>query len=562
MGFFDWLTAPKQDIPTLEAEQAAIRKKRANQAFSDQPPVPDDEGLRIAQHQNEEARSGESDSLLGASNANKNAVEAQKGLIKDYDRAVGDAYAVIENTTGSFSNQGAFQRPSRESLLMVQRVKEAIQKKAQPAALAEDFSRLSQNQEFSADERKAFSGVAAMFNRAAKSRDMAAVSGEAPKAVPSPQSVQQARERIDILRRQEEAARSRLETMGVTNPIRAGAQNAILEIAREREGLERALNEFPGQKPPVEATPGPNDNPSKGFASAGVSPRQTAEAVNDGVKAVAQSMGADFNPGDAVSFQYALPYAIQALGPEAQLAFSEWTKDIKKKEAEAKGFTPTGNPAQDAGGMSTKRDEEGPSTQDMIRQNFEQQRIARAEFANAQELQSWPSIIAFCLLGMLIGPQGAFAFFSNARRKKELQGWLQQLESERKYLADEQEYTRKSEAETRSAAARRLQQKEDLDETFRRQVGLTMLNHKLIIERNSKKNNPETSLMKKLQSSYQRAVGMASKYSGEMQNEFAPLDKRNAARDNFNFYMKKAAALDMQLEEMGGDVLEEESVEE
>ena len=88
------------------------------------------------------------------------------------------------------------------------------------------------------------------------------------------------------------------------------------------------------------------------------------------------------------------------------------------------------------------------------------------------------------------------------------------------------------------------------------------MNHKLIIERNSKKGNPETSLMKKLQASYQRAVGMAAKYSGEMQNEFAPTEKRDAARRNFDFYMKKAAALDMQLEEMGGEVLEEEAVEE
>jgi hypothetical protein len=560
MGFFDFLSTPKQDIPTLEREQADLRKKKPQQEAN---PFQDDEALRVSQYKNEEARAGEASTLEGASNVNKSAGMAQKGLVQDYDRAVGDAFAALSNVRGrAFGKSDAFPSDERRRAVgEAVQVEKNLSKKANPLALADDFERLSSNKEFDPEERKAFSGVAAMFRRASQSRDAAAISGEMPKAAPPQEAIQQAKDKAENLRRQEEAARKQLETMGVTNPNRAGTQNAILEIAKERESVESSLKEF-SPKAPVEVAPGPNDKLQKGFSSAGVSQKEVARSVNEGLEAVAGSMGADFNPGDAVSFQYALPYAIAALGPEAQLAFSEWMRDIKKKEAEAKGFTPTGNPAQDAGGMSAKGEGEGPSHQDMIRQNFEQQKLARADFAAAQELQSWPAIIAFCLLGMLIGPQGAFAFFSNARKKKELQGWLQQLEMERKYLSDEQDYTRKMESETRSAAARRLQHKEDRDETFRRQVGLTMLNHKLIIERNEKKGNPETAVMKKLQASYQRAIGMAAKYSGEMQNEFAPEDKRNSARANFNFYMKKAAALDMQLDEMGGDVLEEEPVEE
>jgi len=567
MGFFDFLGSPKQDSATLQAEQAALRKKHLNQAFAEPSGVADEEGLRLAQHQSEEAQAKNAPRTFGQGRLEVQRHEqATKGLEVDFDKAVRDAHAVIGALPG-FGGDTTFRRLSDDTRIQVAAVRKALDAKAHaaPAALADDFERLAQNKEFDAQQRGAMAGVAAMFRRAQASLDRAAVSRETFKPTQLPEEALKAEQsRLDLLKRQEEEARKRLLTLGYTNPQRVATQNAILEIAKEREEAERNLKEFAPQGTPAKAPASSMEDINRGFGSAGVTPRQAAQAVNEGLDALSQSMGGDFDLAQGVSFKHALPYAIQAMGPEAQVAFSQWLKEVRAKEnPQTQGYT--GNPAQDAGAMASPEGSEpadGVSElRSMINENFRQQRLARAELAEAQELQSWPAIIAFVVLGMLIGPQGAFAFFSNARRKNQLKGWLDQLELERRDLKELERWNREQDVAMKREAARRLQKKEDTAEEWRQRIGMELLKHRLIIERNAKRNNPETALMKKLSDEFQRSAAMASKFSKTKDDPLVPQAQREDAYRNFEYYIRKAAALDQQLSEMGGDVLDEEDEE-
>lgn len=355
-------------------------------------------------------------------------------------------------------------------------------------------------------------------------------------------------------------------------------EKAEAEKARKLADLQSTMNrqKFPGGDPvhPDEVYGGQGDQGgwegrivtsldeipleasiSKNLAGGGRTEESFRLAVVGALKQAEK--GAGFELGDLdkeVPFPVAMRTLLPVLDPSGKVT-QEMVGLVMKQRAT--GQQPQGG--QEAGGGTVPA--ESDATLSELKMKQAERRDLLLSLGRDPSSQNWLSAIVTILLSAAIGSERALQVMGYASKTNSLKLQLdilnQEINEDIALLRDQ----RQGEREMKREAARRLQRTQDEQEVWRRQVGMALLNHKLIIERNEKKGNPETALMKKLQASYQRAVGMAAKYSGEMQNEFAPTDKRDQARANFNFYMKKAADLDMQLDDMGGDVLEEESEE-
>lgn len=559
MGFFDFLSAPKQDSPKLYTEQGAVKKKLippGEDGADSQTQYETEEALRHSQAENKAARSGEASTLEGASNANKSAGMAQEGLIKDYDRARGDALTVLQNVYGGMKGSGPFDSEGRKrgygDIVAVQK---AVTSKAHPLALAEDFDRLAGNNEFRPDERKAFAGVASMFRRSSQSRDAAAVAGEAPKVVPPQEAIQQAQAKAETLRRQEEEARNRLGTMGVTNPLRAGTQNAILEIAKEREALEGKLKEFATKQeaPQTFSSAPPLDADIKrNLAGGGRTEESFRLAVVGALKQAEKGAGFEIEGLDAqVPFSNAFQTLLPVLDPSGKI-----TRELVDLAVKQKG--PQKDPKSEGSAPSPESD----ATLAELKMKQQERRDLILGLGKDPAAQNWLSAIVTILLSAAIGSEKALRVMGYASRTNTLKYQLDILNQEINEDISLLREQREGEREMKREAARRLQRQEDDAAVWKRQLGMKMLDHKLIIERNQKRNNPETDYMKKLSSAFQRATAMAAKFSSTMNDPFADEAVKESARKAFEQYMIKASELDAQLNEMSNGVLEEEAVEE
>jgi hypothetical protein len=197
-------------------------------------------------------------------------------------------------------------------------------------------------------------------------------------------------------------------------------------------------------------------------------------------------------------------------------------------------------------------------------QNKEQE--MRALYATLREspfMRTWPGIILYVLVGMLTqNPAFAARLIGGVGNRAAVNDEIKGIQYQLARLDRELARREREDAYTQREAARRLQRKEDQVDQRKWDLSKMMLQHQLIIKRNASRNNPETALMKKLAADFQRNLGMASKFSGEMQNEFAGPKDRAKARSNFNTYMRRAAELDADIRNLGGGVEEPEEPEE
>ncbi len=185
----------------------------------------------------------------------------------------------------------------------------------------------------------------------------------------------------------------------------------------------------------------------------------------------------------------------------------------------------------------------------------------RALYATLREtpfMRTWPGIILYVLVGMLTqNPAFAARLIGGVGNRAAVNDEIKGIQYQLARLDRELARREREDAYTQREAARRLQRKEDQVDQRKWDLSKMMLQHQLIIKRNASRNNPETALMKKLAADFQRNLGMASKFSGEMQNEFADPKLRENARQNFNLYMRRAAEIDAQINDMGGSEAEQ-----
>ncbi len=223
--------------------------------------------------------------------------------------------------------------------------------------------------------------------------------------------------------------------------------------------------------------------------------------------------------------------------------------DAKMEDANQSQTQPQGKGQTDPGIARTER----------AIQNKEQE--MRALYATLREspfMRTWPGIILYVLVGMLTqNPAFAARLIGGVGNRAAVNDEIKGIQHQLARLDRELARRERDDAYTQREAARRLQRKEDQVDQRKWDLSKMMLQHQLIIKRNASRNNPETALMKKLAADFQRNLGMASKFSGEMQNEFADPKLRESARQNFNLYMRRAAEIDSQINQMGGSEAEQ-----
>lgn len=254
------------------------------------------------------------------------------------------------------------------------------------------------------------------------------------------------------------------------------------------------------------------------FRSAGIDRRDVSGAVNEGLDDLNKMFDGKLDLNGPVVFKYALPYVIQAMGPEAQVEWSQWLLKMQQEQKQAQpGIEePSGVP-----GSGERERDELQKTRDDIKINLANRKAAMQDLANAQELQSWPAIVAFVLLGMLIGPNGAFAFFSNARRKRELQGWIQSIDLERKELKDLEEEQLEQKKELRREAVARLQKERDYKRNRDDSLTKLYINHKLILERARANASPQNrAIVSKLEGDFARTLKLMQDHHEIMKNDY------------------------------------------
>ncbi len=206
-----------------------------------------------------------------------------------------------------------------------------------------------------------------------------------------------------------------------------------------------------------------------------------------------------------------------------------------------------------AGGDKAQTDAAIMRTERAIQTKEGEMRALYATLRESPFMKTWPGIILYCIVGMLTqNPAFAARLIGGVGNREAVKEEISGIQFELRRLDHELARREQSQVYSQREAARRLQKKEDTADQRKWETSKMMLQHQLIIKRNAARGNPETALMKKLAGDFQRNLGMASKFSGEMQNEFADPKDRAAARANFNLYMRRAAELDGDIRKIGG----------
>ena len=276
------------------------------------------------------------------------------------------------------------------------------------------------------------------------------------------------------------------------------------------------------------------------------------EALTERVHKAMQAVGIPIDQWESkVNTQAGILRVTSALDPQG--AFAQLVKDSLDRAR-----------AEDAAGQQQVQQGEAriAETERAITGKEYQLRALYGSLGQSPFMQTWPGIILYVLVGLLTqNPAFAARLIGGVTNRNSVNAEIKGIQFDLRRLESRLARREQDQIEFKREAARRLQRREDhaLDQLI--SLSKMKINHDLIIERNAKKGNPETDLMRKLSRDFQRSLGMASKFSGEMQNEFAEKEVRGAARENFNKYMERANALDKQIIQIGGDVLEEETDE-
>lgn len=200
-------------------------------------------------------------------------------------------------------------------------------------------------------------------------------------------------------------------------------------------------------------------------------------------------------------------------------------------------------------------------TQGRIQSKEQELKALYAQLSQSQFMHTWPGIILYVLVGMLTqNPAFAARLIGGVGNRDAIDREAKQLQFDLRRLDHELARRENTERYARKEALSRIAKRDEVKDERLWELGKMMLNHKLIIDRNEKRGNADTSIMKKLSGDFNRATAMASKFSGTMNNILESEEARAAAKRNFEFYMRRAAELDAELRDIGG-VVEEEAVE-
>lgn len=184
-----------------------------------------------------------------------------------------------------------------------------------------------------------------------------------------------------------------------------------------------------GMKPPLGAPQPPptvnDDWKAKVKAALGINDDETLQTFIDIFKN-AKEQGIHMNPRDRVPFDAGVRVILENWFPEHIPQMAQYAQKVMNPSfSEAKAYeNATG---QSSGTGDIPQADASTAMVDAERVKLKQ---LNQELRDAEELQSWPAIIAFVLMSFALGPQAAFLFFSNAKQKGYLKRQMKQLEAD------------------------------------------------------------------------------------------------------------------------------------
>lgn len=245
-------------------------------------------------------------------------------------------------------------------------------------------------------------------------------------------------------------------------------------------------------------------------------------------------------------------------GQFAQLMVQQLATARAEDAAAKQNISAAGGAAAGAKGQDNQQIDQ---TQQAIEGKEARMRQLYGELRQAPFMQTWPGMILYVLVGIVTqNPAFAARLIGGVGNRAAVDAEMKGIHYDLKRLDDKLHYERQSEIYQKREAARRMNKKEDEVDQRKWELSKLMLQHQLIIKRNAARGNPETFLLKKLSSDFQRNLGMASKFQGTMQNEFADPKERAVAKQNFDVYMRRAAELDADIRKLGVTAAGEDQV--
>jgi hypothetical protein len=597
MGYFDGLF-PDEDGDG-DDESTIPKKKSSSSTLSgtkDEPTV--DTGL---------PKEGETQLPVEADNPKKTLYMASKA---DLSNAISDTLKAInrEQQSGETSKfRQSFKwsaplgyDPNRESKDHIDRIKKTLSSydersiKSDPAILlrlADDLNGLGAklgNEEFLAASKK----LANASKAQAELNQMRASGGAlTPTKEESSRRLAEATQKL-------EANREAQKTAGAIRMPELKAEEKILAktVAQGQRSIEAAPPPMAQQpstpmaqapKPLVTNPPAAEGmvdgswehelNPDMGASSAGVSKEQFRKETLEGLNNLKRHFGPDFNQNEPIDASNALPFVIQMFGPEAMATWSEWASRHNAEKSALQG-----NPQEHLDGKLPGSMVDMPETQ-LRRAKQQELANARYQLMNTREFNSWPSIVAFVLMSIWLGPDNAFRMWDKSRQRGTLRNWIAQLDDELRQLqGDERDKIMEIKALRREAMSR-YERQQDREEDFSRQLMLRgidqkiaqakeqraesrgldreerdfardihkiQLNHNMILARIQARGGADE-ITKKLSADYNRAMRMMKTYQDDANNPYAPSNVRDVARREYAAWLKKALEADETLQRYG-----------
>ncbi len=559
MGFFDFLSAPKQDTPPIKKKQGAMPAGTVEEYPKGELPMNTTELWSWEPPEKQAATVPSSqESAAGASGGMEPYRSKEADLVKREHRAISEVRNLLNDSPASDPD--------------VSKVRDALERGTLGSAqLAEDLGILLKNKNLVITGRA--SGVDVGLHRLISLRnELAAVAEEKGKleagGMPSPEKPQsipyqelemeaeQALKKSEVARLEaaQSGALSRDKKLKEAANWKAQAA-ALQQQAMDAKGLEEK-RKLAGE-PQVLPSQGDPNVVTSYMTGLGIDRETLVDRLHQSMLAVGipdDQWEAPVNPQAGI---LRVMGAMDPNGQMAQLMVGQMAAAKAEDAAQAQAAPP--KPSEDSE-LAGRIDE----TEKEIQGREAQMRNIYFQLGQTQFMHTWPGIILYVLIGMITqNPAFAARLLGGVGNREAIDEELKGLQADLRRYENRLSHQQTEQRLTRQEAARRLQRKDDSQEVWRRQVGMTLLNHRLIIERNAKKGNPETALMKKLNEEFKRSMTMASKlgkppFVNPLTGEWVDKD----AKKNFDHYMRKGASLDAQLEEIGGDVLEEEAAEE
>jgi hypothetical protein len=172
----------------------------------------------------------------------------------------------------------------------------------------------------------------------------------------------------------------------------------------------------------------------------------------------------------------------------------------------------------------------------------------------------------YVITGMLVGPGIATKLFGNLDNRRAIGNELDFLKFEVRRLDKHMEMQERDAANVRSAAIHRMQHREDRDLDYSREIGKTVLQHNLILARETQRHPEQAAAYKQLGNAYVRerqqmqdAQHRKDEAQRILSNDFSDeaLKKKaqadfNAAERDVQFYRGRSLWVDAKIKELGG----------